>query len=138
MAKTYTALFLFHLCLALPTNSKASTFHFNQLPKGKSVTLPSPAATLVPVNQTITLSSTDMPQTIKLTLMPKSQQKKIEVVIYDSHSDTPQKIKLIAKVPATYSFKNLYSIRLLSRTLSKSPAKSNILIESNKPMTIRR
>ena len=41
-------------------------FNISQMPQGHTITLPHPAITLVPLNLNVQLTSTDLPQTIKI------------------------------------------------------------------------
>lgn len=114
-------------------------FHISELGKGQTVTLPRPATTMVPLNQEVLLTSTDLPQNLMLSL-PASLQKNqtIEIQIFDSFSDKVKTIKVTPGATALYSFKALSSIRLVPKITSKKAGlmTAQLKIESNKPLAI--
>lgn len=127
---------LLMLC-SLEANAIGKAFKLNDLPVGKSVTLPHPALTLVPADQSVTLTSTDMPQTIKMTIDKANRKASVKVAIYDSHGDVVRYLNVATGVSTLYSFKALSSIRLVPQ--EKGHKKGvHLLIESNKPLGITR
>lgn len=119
-------------------------FEFKRLPKGADVTLPKPAVTFVPVNERITVTSTDLPQSLKLSvthIRSHRDQKPFRVAIFDPNSERVRYIVLKPGMPYLYNFKSLGSISLLpevTRESQKLAKKIGLRIESNKPLSIRR
>jgi hypothetical protein len=112
-------------------------FNIQTLPRGKEVTLPRPALTIVPVSEKIRLSSTDMPQSLKIS--SNGAQSSFKVAIYDTNSERVKYIELKPGVPYLYNFKDLSTISLVPQTHTiTTPAASSLRIESNKPLSISR
>lgn len=128
-----------HLTSMAPAMSQ-SDFKITELPKGKSVTLPRPATTIIPISEAATLTSTDKSQTIKFTVISSSGQSSppIKLTIYDKHSETPRQLILKANSPTIYSFKGLGSIRIKTAPYLQSQNEGSMRVESNRPMGIRR
>lgn len=119
----------------------AAPFFLQELPKGANVTLPRPALTMVPVGTAVELSSTDLPQIVRLSTVPgaKGTRPEVQVKIYDTQQD--QVVELVVRHPhsVVYAFKSLNSIRILSVPKDKrAAATAQLRIESNKPLGIAR
>jgi hypothetical protein len=115
-------------------------FFVEQLPAGKSVTLPRPAITFVPVSGRVTLTATDLPQTVKLTPVNLSAggAPNIRVAIFDRHQERVRYIDLRAGSPALYNFHALGSIAMVPQTAGGVASNIRIRIESDKPLEISR
>ena len=124
---------------SLMAQDQEEVFAFKDLPKGAAVTLPHPAITYVPSSGEVRLTSTDLPQIIKLSgVTPKGTRPPvIKVAIYDNNEDRVQHLTVRPNGFVVYSFKSLDSIRLVAAVISKgASADSNLKIESNKPLGI--
>lgn len=120
-------------------------FYATSLPKGKDVTLPPPAITYVPISDRVTISSTDMPQTLKLSAVSLTQGKAqtFRVAIFDSLSPRVKYITLKPGLSYMYTFKDLNSIAVVPE-ISKTPRQTTVAcdcqlrLESNKALGISR
>ena len=117
-------------------------FDVQKLPIGSEVTIPNPAITLVPLSTRVTLSSTDMPQTLKLSSIHLQSGKAVavRVAIYDKQSP---KVKYLTLKPGNnylYSFKSLGSINVVPEAVANSSAigQYSLRLESDKPLSISR
>lgn len=121
----------------------AGDFQLTSLPRGKSVTLPRPATTLIPLTEAATLSSTDKSQTLKFSSISVSGGKAdpIKISIYDKHSEKPRHLVVKAGSPMVYTFKGLSSIRIQTATIGaglKTSKSTKLRVESNRPLGIAR
>lgn len=112
-------------------------FNLMELPKGKTLMLPRPAWTKVPLGESVQLSSTGRNQAIKMSVSQPQQLEAVSVTIYDPLSDRPQQLKIAPNSSAIYNFHGLRTIRILSRD-TKKLAGTSLLIESNQPLEISR
>jgi hypothetical protein len=115
-------------------------FFLEQLPAGKSVTLPRPAITFVPMTGRVTLTSTDLPQTVKLTPVSISAGalQSIKVAIFDPAMDRVKYINLTPGSPTLYNFHGLGSISMVPQVGAAVAGNMRIRIESDKPLEISR
>lgn len=142
--KMMILVFVNTLFIAITSPSMAEGFDINELPVGHSVTLPHPATTLVPLSHSIKLTSSDMPQAIKLSSVYSGSGKApiVKVAIYDANA---QRVKYVDVRPGShvlYTFKDLSSIRLVP-DVAKGEKEgvgrlTQLQIESNKPLGISR
>lgn len=127
------------MVFALP-ELQAKSFNLSSMPKGAEITLPYPATTSMALNDRITVSATDNPQSIKIIsrlLNHKKSAKNIDIAIYDRNSERVKYITIKPDVPYIYSFKGLSSIVIIPKTpVSRS---GHVLqIESDKSLKIAR
>jgi hypothetical protein len=127
----------------LPCLARPAGFYLQSLPKGKDVTLPRPAISIVPLNDRVTITATDMPQTMKLSTVNLNDGKPISfrVKIYDAHSDKVKQVTVTPAAPFLYSFKDIGSISLVAEAPTvKGAAISTygLRLESDKPMGLAR
>lgn len=118
-----------------------SPFDITELPKGKSVTLPHPATTVIPLPSTVILNSTDKDQTLKIIAVGKANglAQPFDIAIFDSNSDRVRYITVREDSPVLYSFKSLGSIRLEAKFPSGRDdlaESTKLLVESNRPLGI--
>lgn len=112
-------------------------FHLNRLPKGKSVTIPRPATTLMPLNERAAFTATDMPQSLSFTPLEtgRGQAEPIKVAIFDRRSERVQYINVVPGTPFLYTFRELATITVIAE--SKAASSTLLLkVESNKPLEI--
>lgn len=114
-------------------------FKLSQLPKGKSVTLPTLTSTLVSKIKTVRITSTDLSQVLKITISRKNPKNRIKIAIYDNHLDRVKYVNIYKNKPVLYSFKDISSIQIISDLTNnkRKLAKNSVLIlESNRPVSI--
>lgn len=119
----------------------AGPFDINQIPKGKSITLPPPARSVISVPSTLTLTATDRKQTIKLSSLHRSgPRSQVKVGIFNTGSERVRYVTLKPGSPVIYTFSNLETIRLESQFLEASTklSKMKMVLESNRPLQITR
>lgn len=128
---------------AASLQAKPAGFFISSLPRGKDVTLPRPAITYVPLNDRVTVSATDMPQTIKLTSVNLNDGKAlpVRVAIYDSKATSVRHIDLKPGLPYLYTFKDVGSVALVPEApkgVAQSIAQYGLRLESDKPLGLGR
>lgn len=124
----------------LGAQPKSIGFEIENLPVGKSVTIPRPATTLVPLHVRAILTATDMPQSLSVRLVGLSGQPMpaagpVKVSIIDPNSEHAVSAKLRGDAPFIYNFRDLRPITV-SVTRTGSEVSAKLLIESNKPLEI--
>ena len=126
------------LCLGMVGTSPSMAFEISELPPGKSVTLPHPATTLVPLDTKVRLTATDRQQTLKLTSV--SSKKPFTLAIYDSLSEKVRYIKLRPGASMVYSFKGMNTIQVVPVKPKKErfSRQARLKVESNRPLGIGR
>lgn len=135
--KKLMVILFFNIC----SNANAvNGFSVQNLPLGSDVTLPGPAVTLVPLTERIKLSSTDRPQTIKLSSVNTKGGRGVpfKITIFDS-----KKVKFITLEPGNsylYSFSKVGSISVVSEKprIEGDVSHYQLQIESDKPLNIAR
>jgi len=138
MAKLATVLFCLTLIPQVLAEERDEIFDLRELPKGATVTLPHPAATYISLRGEVKLTSTDLPQMIKISTHSPNGQRvpPVTIAIYDPWRDGVQHLKVQPDGVAVYSFKSLDSIRIVPKSSSKHVATAQLKIESNKPLGI--
>lgn len=128
------------LWLAIPQLLAAYGFDIMQLPAGKSVTLPRPATTLVPLDSEVRLTATDHGQSVKLSSVANmGKGAPFSVAIYDSLSEKARTVTLSPGGSVLYQFLGINTIRILPKIpKAKNPSGLRLQIESNKPLGISR
>jgi hypothetical protein len=123
----------------LNATSASGNFDLASLPKSKSVTLPPPAATLIPLPSKVELTATDNHQVLKLTAYPsnKDATASFTVMILDPRADQPErKITVRPGHTVMYSFKSLGAITLKAEKPSGKRSPVKLKVESNRPLGI--
>lgn len=130
--------FLFVLSMIMSLKSLATSFDIKDLPHGKSVTLPHPATTLVPLNGQVILTATDNQQTVKISSVRSRGGRGVQVriAIYDSLSEKVRYLDLKPGGSIVYAFKGLNQIRIAPIAPKRFPADARLKIQSNKPLGI--
>lgn len=133
------------LWLSLVTNvglaADAGGFHIDRLPKGKSVTIPRPATTYIPLMSRVVLTATDMPQTVsfKPINLKKGPVNPLKLSIYDQGSTRVQYVNVSPSTPFLYAFKTLSAITIIVEEQPNQARSSDgavLQVESNKPLDI--
>lgn len=120
---------------------QAKSFNLSSMPKGAEITLPYPATTSMTLNDRVTVSATDNPQSIKIMsrlLNHKKPAKNIDIAIYDRNSERVRYITIKPNVPYIYSFKGLSSIVIVPQTPTDRRNWHVLQIESDKSLKIAR
>lgn len=115
-------------------------FQLTELPRGKSVTLPHPALTQVPITERVLLTATDRAQTVKISLqVARPQAQPLKLAIYDNQGDRVQYLNLNHENPVLYAFSRLSTIQVVADSATiKDPGTTHLMIESNRPLEITR
>ncbi len=114
----------------------SDAFLITELPTGKSVTLPHPALTLIPLSESVRLTSTDSTQTIKISLanpVPGAYK----IAIFDPNSAGVKYLKIQKNAAAMYTFRDLSTIQLVPQNINNTQG-AQLMIESNRPLGISR
>lgn len=114
----------------------AGAFNIKRLPLGKNVTLPRPALSIIPMDESTTLSSTDVPQTIIFSLA-RPTNANLKIAIHDPQSEHVQYLSISKKHRALYTFKGLSTIRIVPHS-SRTTKGNQLMVESDKPLSIGR
>lgn len=125
--------------LLVAPRSGSNAFLLEQLPKGKTVTLPQPATTWVRLNARVQFKATDMPQSLSFAAIQSSgtQAAKIRLAIYDRHAERVQYATVRAGVPFIYPLHGLDPITVIPDLYPGTQAGLTGLklqVESNKPL----
>ena len=119
--------------------------HFNvaELPIGADVTLPGAAYALVPMSTAVKVSSTDLPQTIRVVPVAISgaDVSPVQLSIFDAQQERVRYVKVAPGAPFLYSFRGLSTITLRSTAVRGAPRPKDsvfLKIESDKPITVAR
>ena len=115
-------------------------FEIQNLPIGKSVTLPRPATTLVPLDSRVRLTATDHQQSVKFTsVSSKGTGGPFKLAIYDSLSEKVRYVNLKPGTSVLYHFQGINTIQILPTVSgNKTKSKGQLQIESNKPLGVGR
>lgn len=125
----------------LSTTTVAQSFKLHDLPSGKSVTLPRPATTQVPLNSSVRLTATDRDQTLKLSAKSNVvvPWQAFTLAIYDRNSEKVRYVELSPKASMVYSFRDMAPIQIITKAKGSNQVEKLWLeVESNKPLTIAR
>ena len=112
-------------------------FLLEKLPKGAELTLPQPATVLVSPRTRVMVSSTDSPQTLRITAVnvEGASSASVRVSIFDSHQGRVRYVDLKPGTPFLYNFQRLSSIYVVSE--QQGSFGTRIQLESDKPLTIK-
>ena len=114
-------------------------FDLKELPLGKSVTLPRPAITLIPLTSKARLTATDRQQTVKLTSVAKSGRGiAFTLAIYDDLSEKVRYVKLKPGGSMIYSFLGINTIQVVPMLPkgSRKYSHARLKVESNRPLGV--
>jgi len=113
-------------------------FRLDTLPRGKSVTIPRPATTYVPLAERARFTATDTPQTLSLKPVNtgRGPAQPLRVAIYDATQERVQQVEVVPGTTFLYTFKGLSSIMLIPRAKAPAGAGMQLKVESNKPLEI--
>lgn len=118
--------------------TKVAGFPLEKLPKGKNVTIPRPATTIVNLPERVTFTATDMPQS--LSFRPISARggvpRPVHLSIFDRGADRVQHADVQPGTPFLYNFKNLQPITVVVEGGSSSGRGLTLQVESDKPLEI--
>lgn len=115
-------------------------FDLEALPQGKSVTIPRPATTWVPLTMRARLTATDMPQSLSLRLIGpgpgKIADNPVKLAIYDPNSERVVYATVRPGVSFVYNFRDLRPIMVVSEESGGALKQVKLQVESNKPLEI--
>jgi hypothetical protein len=111
-------------------------FNLNEIPPGKSITIGSPATTLVPLHSSSRFAPSDLPQTLKFLLTGSNEG--VKVAIYDSNSEKVEYVTIRQGIPFLYSFKDLRPIMVKPQTAFMTSSAVRMMVESDKPLEVGR
>jgi hypothetical protein len=119
---------------------KNGVFLLERLPQGKSVTIPRPATTYVPLSARVTLTATDIPQTVSFRAINQraGSARAFRISIFDPQQDRVKYVDLAPGTPFLYNFKELASITVVPEATSGAPEGTTLMVESDKPLEIAR
>lgn len=109
-------------------------FDITQLTKGESVTLPSPATTLVPIKNFYRVGPTDRAQVFRLSSPATACAVKVQV--FDKKADGIKTSTLRAGESMIYRFERLNGVRIHAEPLSKCDQVVKLTLDSNRPLEI--
>lgn len=121
--------------------ASSHAFILDSLPKGKSVTIPHPATTLLSVNMRAQFKATDMPQSLSFTVVHTDGGRvvPIRLAIYDKHADRVNYATVKPGTPFIYPFHAIDPITVIAEMRDPSSIeiyKIKVRVESNKPLEI--
>ena len=118
-------------------------FYLDRLPNGKSVTIPRPATTIVPLTSSVMLTATDIPQSLSIRAVTTSgsafvASQPIRISIFDRNSDRVRYVDLKPGMPYVYSMKDLETITVVPQVGASGAEARNLAlrVESDKPLEI--
>jgi hypothetical protein len=112
----------------------AADFQLADIPRGKEITLPNPATTIVSPTHAFHVASTDNGQTLKLSLEGGGVKDKLSIKVYGKNQENIVYFMLSKVSPVVYSVKGIDNIRIVPSY--KGRIRSKIKVESNRPLTI--
>lgn len=111
-----------------------SPFDIMELPQGASVTLPSPATTLVPMATKYRVAPTDKAQVFRISAPAQSCTVKVQV--FDKNSDEVKIATLRGGESMIYRFERLNGVRIQSAPAEKCVTLTKLVLDSNRPLEI--
>lgn len=109
-------------------------FDIMELPEGASVTLPSPATTLVPLSTYYRVSPTDKAQVFRISSPAKSCAVKIQV--FDKSSEEVKMATLKTGESLIYRFERFNGVRVHAIPVTGCAAMTKLVLDSNRPLEI--
>ncbi len=109
-------------------------FDITQLPKGASVTLPSPATTLVPVSLFYRVGPTDRAQVFRLSA--PNTDCAVRIQVYDKTSDEVKTSMLRGGESMVYRFERLNGVRVHAAPIDNCKSMPRLVLDSNRPLEI--
>ena len=119
----------------------AKPFLLSELPPGKNITLLSSASLQAPIEGRVTVTATDSPQTLSVSVKKESGEdinKTVKIAIYDKNQEGVKYVDLNAGRVFLYNFKGLSSISIMAPQALKDSTLHGLYlqVESNKPFTV--
>lgn len=124
------AIVLGFFCHAQLAASEA--FSLNQVPRGMTVTLPTMTRTVLASMRRIRVTSTDYPQTLKIShRQMKGSKAPMAIAIYDRYQQRVRYATVHPRRPILYTFKDLGSIDIVAMNVRRGV---DLALESNSPI----
>ncbi len=117
-----------------PVFDTEGPFDITQLPQGASVTLPSPATTVVPLSTFYRVGPTDKAQVFRISASDSGCAVKVHV--YDKTSDQVKTSMLRSGESMIYRFERLNGVRVHASPVESCKAKTRLVLDSNRPLEI--
>jgi hypothetical protein len=111
-----------------------SPFDIMELPQGASVTLPSPATTLVPMTTHYRVAPTDKAQVFRISA--PAQACAVKVQVFDKNSEEVKIATLRGGESMIYRFERLNGVRIQSSPIEKCVTLTKLVLDSNRPLEI--
>jgi hypothetical protein len=113
-------------------------FLLDRLPAGKSVTIPRPATTLVPLSSRVMLTATDLPQSVSFkSVRPGGGLvSRVRIGIYDGNADRVKYVEINPGTPFLYNMKDLETITIVPDGNGRDGHYLALRVESDKPLEI--
>ncbi len=109
-------------------------FDITEMEHGESVTLPSPATTLVPVALHYRVAPTDKNQVFKIS--SPSSACTVQLKVFDKTSEAVKLVTLRAGESLVYRFERFNGVRVASEPLHPCQKMAKLVLESNRPLEI--
>lgn len=117
----------------------AKPFDIMELPNGKSITLLSSAQAHIPIEERVSITATDAPQSLSVSIKKNNGEpvsKSVKIAIFDKFQSEVKYVELQTGRVFVYSFKGLSTITI---TVPDSAGLKGVYLEmeSNKPFTLK-
>lgn len=109
-------------------------FDIMQLPKGASVTLPSPATSLIPLSQYYRIGPTDKAQVFRISAPQGACPVKVQV--FDKQSEDVKVSTIKAGESMIYRFERLNGVRVHAAPVALCKSMTKLVLDSNRPLEI--
>jgi len=110
-------------------------FDIMELPKGSSVTLPSPATTLVPMATHYRVTPTDNAQVFRISA-PAQTGCAVKVQVFDKSSEEVKMATLKAGESLIYRFERFNGVRVQTTPVTNCKQVTKLVLDSNRPLEI--
>ena len=114
--------------------AEEGAFDITVLPHGKSVTLPRPATTLVPMETVYSLNPTDKHQVFRISAPQTGCA--ISLQFYDKSGSQVRTHTLRSGESMIYHFTRLHGVRIETSSTSKCVSTAKLVVDSNRPMEV--
>lgn len=109
-------------------------FDIMELPEGASVTLPSPATTLVPLSTYYRVTPTDNAQVFRISSTAKACAVKVQV--FNKSSEEVKMATLKAGESMIYRFESFNGVRVHATPVTGCSALTKLVLDSNRPLEL--
>jgi hypothetical protein len=117
-----------------PAFDTEGPFDITQLPQGASVTLPSPATTVVPLSIFYRIGPTDRAQVFRIRAPEVGCA--VRVHVYDKTSDEVKTSMLRSGESMIYRFERLNGVRIHASPVERCARQARLVLDSNRPLEL--